>query len=67
MTAGSLRSGGRSPSRAGPAERPAGDSAPESWVRSVAGVELGEEMAVEATLELDMAEEVLAGAVAKKR
>lgn len=30
----------------------------------MAGVELGEEMAVEATLELDMAEEVLAGDLA---
>lgn len=45
--------------------RPAGDSVPESCVRSVAGVELGEEMAVEATLELDIAEEVRVGAVAR--
>ncbi len=63
MTAGSLRSGGKSPRRAGPVARLAGESAPESCVRSVAGVDEGEERAVEATLELDIAEEVRAGAV----
>ena len=36
-------------------------------MRSVAGVELGEEMAVEATLELEIAEDVLAGAMKKER
>lgn len=36
-------------------------------MRSVAGVELGEDMAVEATLELDIAEDVRAGAVKKRK
>lgn len=61
MTAESLKSGGRSPSRARADMRPAGESARESCVRSIAGVEEGEDMAVEVTLEVEMAEDVRAG------